>query len=148
SGKGARKMPGLTLFQALTLLLLFVFVYTSVRFAAQAIWEAYRMRSRLGDKEWAASDLKTSGTLQAKWLLHISSLLESLRVNMTVRQWTGASLVLLLAGAWLGAALFTTVKGMMILGAMLGSCPYLWLRFRLLSLQMKTRLEFLPAVEV
>jgi Flp pilus assembly protein TadB len=51
-------------------------------------------------------------------------------------------------GLTAGVLLFQSVPSACLLAVMAGSFPYLLLRMRLISRQMATRLEFLPAVEL
>jgi len=79
---------------------------------------------------------------------HVSDMLEAVSSRWTVVGVTTVSGILLIAGLLFGALFFQSVKGMIMLTVMIASVPYLLLRLRLLSLRLKTRLEFLPAVEV
>jgi hypothetical protein len=90
--------------------------------------------------EWARRYRKLFG--------HFTELLESVRSPFSVGAWLIVCSIMILGGALAGAFLFGSVKGMVVLSAILGSLPYLLLRIKLLGLQLKARLEFLPAVEV
>lgn len=79
---------------------------------------------------------------------HVALVLETVHSKLTVKLFMQMSVVLFLTGACVGALLFTSIKGIFTLGLILGLMPYLFFRMRLVSNQMKTRIEFLPAVEV
>lgn len=53
-----------------------------------------------------------------------------------------------LLGLGIGAYLFQSVRGFVLLSLMTAAVPYVWLRMQLISRQMRSRLDFLPAVEV
>ncbi|MEB3102154.1 type II secretion system F family protein [Ferviditalea candida] len=59
--------------------------------------------------------------------------------------WTA---MLSLSGIILGTLFFDGFRGVVSVALMLGGLPYLFLRIRLFNLQMQTRLELLPALEV
>lgn len=79
---------------------------------------------------------------------HLSELLESMRVPMRPEGLVLLSGLLMLAGMTVGALLFQSVKGCLLLGAVLALLPYTLLRTLLVHRQMQTRLDFLPAVEL
>lgn len=79
---------------------------------------------------------------------HLSVLLEVLRWRLSVPQFLLSSFVVACTGMWTGAFLFASLKGAVLCGVAGGSVLYLAARVRLLNRQMKSRLEFLPAVEV
>ncbi len=79
---------------------------------------------------------------------HLSELLESIESRISIGGVVTSTLVLSLAGFVAGAFFFQSFKGVLALTIILGSLPYAMLRMRLLSVRLRTRLEFLPAVEV
>lgn len=79
---------------------------------------------------------------------HLADLLESIQAKLHIGTFLFVSVLLLLSGIIGGFFCFRNVKGVLSAGGMLGLLPYLLLRMRLLSLQMKARLDFLPAVEL
>jgi hypothetical protein len=79
---------------------------------------------------------------------HLSDLLESVGGRFSMSGLVTVSAILWLAGFVAGAWFFQSVKGVLALSVMLGSFPYLALRMKLLSVRLKTRLDFLPAVEI
>ena len=48
----------------------------------------------------------------------------------------------------MGTFVFISMKGVFIIGLIFAVTPYIFLRMRLMSLQMKARIDFLPAIEV
>ncbi|SEO67799.1 type II secretion system F family protein [Paenibacillus sp. OV219] len=79
---------------------------------------------------------------------HLSELLESLHLEWRISSVAGLSLLLLLVGVSFGALFFQSLKGSLMLGGLLISLPYMTLRSMLTRRQMKTRVDFLPAVEL
>lgn len=79
---------------------------------------------------------------------HLSELLESLHLDWRVSSVAGLSLLLLLIGLSFGALFFQSMKGVLMLGGLLVSLPYMTLRSMLIRRQMRTRVDFLPAVEL
>lgn len=79
---------------------------------------------------------------------HLSELLEALRLPFRPAAVVLTSLLLLLTGTSLGALLIQSMKGTLLLGIVLGALPYTVLRVILVHGQMKTRIDFLPAVEL
>ncbi|MBM7565272.1 type II secretion system F family protein [Paenibacillus sacheonensis] len=79
---------------------------------------------------------------------HLSELLESLQSGLRPGSVVLLSLLLLLAGAAFGVLFFKSLKGLVLLGGVLGLLPYLLLRTMQVHRQMKTRIDFLPAIEL
>lgn len=79
---------------------------------------------------------------------HLERLLEVTQWIRSLSAFLVISAVFGLSGLAAGVFLFQSVKGVLVLTPLFSSLPYLLLRLRLLSKQFKTRLEFLPAVEV
>ncbi|QYR20737.1 type II secretion system F family protein [Paenibacillus sp. sptzw28] len=79
---------------------------------------------------------------------HLSELLESLQFNVQPGSVIITTVLMLLAGTSCGAMLFQSLKGTLLLGTVLGALPYMLLRMMLVHQQMKTRIDFLPAVEL
>jgi len=53
-----------------------------------------------------------------------------------------------MGGVLIGTLFFSSVKGVLSLGGILLLAPYISLRMRLLTIQMKSRINFLPAMEI
>jgi len=81
-------------------------------------------------------------------LRHLDDLLESLSLKMRAPAFVWMSMIGSLIGIAAGAYVFQSVKGIACLAIMMAVLPYTWLRMRLVTRQMRSRLEFLPAVEV
>lgn len=79
---------------------------------------------------------------------HISKLLESVHLKIKPNIFFLSSFMLLLIGSLAGTLFFGSMKGFMSMTIIFTGLPYLWLRMRLVSMQMKNKLEFLPAVEI
>lgn len=91
----------------------------------------------------------------ARWLAqyeapyrHLSDLLESMRWPLQPGGFVCLSAVLLIIGAGSGTLIFQSARGTMLFGLLLGVAPYLWLRMAIAQRQLKTQLDFLPAVEL
>ncbi|WP_051237116.1 type II secretion system F family protein [Paenibacillus pinihumi] len=91
----------------------------------------------------------------ARWLAkyeaphrHLSDLLESMRWPLQAGGFVLLCAVLFVTGAAGGIILFHSVKGAVLLAALLGAAPYLGLRMSLVQRQLNTQLDFLPAVEL
>lgn len=79
---------------------------------------------------------------------HLQNLLQAVNASFTVQWFTIFTMILLMLGATAGIFLFHQIKSTLILSLMLASIPYIYLRMKLLTLQMKRKEELLPAVEV
>jgi hypothetical protein len=80
--------------------------------------------------------------------MHLSDLLKSVSSNAQVGQLLALALILAMSGVFLGTFFFSSVKGVLSLSLILGALPYISLRMRLLTMQMRSRINFLPAMEV
>jgi Flp pilus assembly protein TadB len=144
-------MTRLDLFIAATLLLMFAFSFLAVRSLILVLYSGFRARSRIyslppvREAKNAASGLRSAG---AKLTDHVSTLLEAVGLKKEPLPFFITSVLLALVGLWLGLFFFVSAKGVAVMVAAGGGLPYLWLRMRLLTIQSKARLEFLPAVEV
>jgi Flp pilus assembly protein TadB len=138
------------LLQVCTVALLFVLAFLAIRHALSAVVRVGVLRRRLmSDKPQSAGErLDAVGTGVSRVEAHLNLLLEAVRWKLPARKFLAVSALLALAGSWIGLAFFSSVKGWLTVGGLAGLSPYVWMRFRLLNQQMKTRIEFLPAVEV
>lgn len=136
--------------QVIILLLLFLLLYLSVRLLLQAVLKRSTARYRLAyiHEQTLSSRLSRYMSRYNALHRHLTDLLESLRYRMSIGMFLYMTVLLTLAGAVAGAFLFGTLKGMGAMTVLLGTMPYVTLRMRLLGLQMKARLDFLPAVEL
>ncbi|GGG09175.1 type II secretion system F family protein [Paenibacillus abyssi] len=79
---------------------------------------------------------------------HLSELLESMRWPIHAGGFVLLSGLIALTGITGGLLLFQSFKGTLLLSSLSGAAPYLWLRLALMNRQLKTRMDFLPAVEL
>ncbi len=78
----------------------------------------------------------------------IAFLLESVNSKMKIKVFIQTSILLFIIGILIGSFLFGNLKGFIIFGMIFGALPYIILRIHLISFQMKSRIELLPAVEM
>jgi hypothetical protein len=83
-----------------------------------------------------------------KLWMHLSDLLKSVSSSLRVGQLLAIGVLLAMSGVFIGTLFFSSVKGVVTLGTILGIIPYISLRMRLLTIQMRGRINFLPAMEV
>lgn len=81
--------------------------------------------------------------------MHLQRVLELAGVKWSLGVWSFLflSICLLLTGVIVGALWLQTVRGVVLLAVMGAGLPYLVLRFRVTTFQMRAQLDFLPAVE-
>ncbi|GAA3410939.1 hypothetical protein ACFFNY_18845 [Paenibacillus hodogayensis] len=132
------------------LLLLFMLVYLFLHRLLHTVVRQARARYRLNFVKRAtfANRVAQYASRYNKLYRHLADLLESIQTRVHIGTFLFGSLLLLLLGIVGGFVCFGNAKGVLSAAAMLGLLPYLVLRLRLLSLQMKARLDFLPAVEL
>lgn len=130
--------------------LLFLLFYASIRLGLNVATER---RSRLGrlrsyrEDAWSGKltrQLEKAG----RPYRHIADLLQALGWKIGPGGFAFLSIVMALLGIACGALLFQSSRAVLLLSVMLGCVPYTALRMALVSRQMATRLEFLPAVEL
>lgn len=136
----------LILLQASLALLLFILLFVSLRNMGLALMNRHAARSRL-TQERKVRPLLTRGRT-ASLLRQLQDLLEVTRIIPSAEAFLTVSLLLGLTGVVCGVFVFQSVRGVIGLAPVCGLTPYVLLRLRLISLQLRTRLEFLPAVEV
>lgn len=136
--------------QGALLFSIFVLLYIAIRQLFDALfWKALR-RSKLQVLQTRTS---WRNRLQRRFAdhrltRHLQDLLESLNMKPNARMFLLISLIGAMIGLSAGAYFFQNIKGMIMLSVMIAATPYIWLRMRLISRQMRSRLDFLPAVEV
>ncbi|MEI7026959.1 type II secretion system F family protein [Paenibacillus sp. y28] len=132
------------------LLLLFFLLYTAIHRGLSLFFAQTAERSRLHYVQRSRLSQRFAGVMLRSPRLsrHLTDLLESGSSSYGLRTFVMLTAMLLLAGILFGSLLFYSVKGVVVLSVILASLPYLLLRLRLLGLQLQTRLDFLPAVEV
>lgn len=140
----------LTAAQIVFLLLLFLLLYFSLHTGLIHLLRRRKTRFRLQYVREERLSRRLVSRLENNHALyrHIAELLESVRSSVTIGMFLTGSLVLVLAGFLTGVLIFRTLKGALVMSLLPGSLPYLILRMRLIGLQLRARLEFLPAVEV
>lgn len=126
------------------LLFLLLFIAFKQLGSALARRRSARVRLSLNHEDRDCLKLLRSG----RFYQHLNDLLEATRLIRSVNALLLLSAMLALAGMACGVLAFRSLRGVIVLTGILSSAPYLLLRLRLLSRQLKTRLEFLPAVEV
>jgi Flp pilus assembly protein TadB len=144
-------MTRLDLFIAVTVLLMFAFTFLAVRYLLLGLYSGFRARARITGPPpdpRAKDAVPLRRAVRAKAAEHVSTLLEAVGLKKEPLPFFLASALLALCGLWLGLFFFVSAKGVVVMTATGGGLPYLWLRMRLLTIQAKARLEFLPAVEV
>ncbi|GIP35436.1 type II secretion system F family protein [Paenibacillus sp. J2TS4] len=132
------------------LLLLFLLVFTGIRGILLVTANRKLARIRLHHIREAAFGHRLSDILQRSGFLyrHLSDLLESTGSRVTLPVLFTTSFALLLSG-FIGAVLFfPSVKGIVALSLIAALLPYLILRMQLITNQLRTRMDFLPAVEI
>lgn len=132
------------------LLLLFMLAYLFLNRLLQTIVRRSVARYRLNYvRRGSFANRVAQLAMRYNWLYrHLADLLESIQARVHIGTFLFVSVLLLLAGIVGGFVCFGNAKGVLSAGGMLSLLPYLALRMRLLSLQMKARLDFLPAVEL
>lgn len=78
---------------------------------------------------------------------HLTRLLRSAYLNLTAGSLVILSVCMGSVGAMAGLLYFASAKGVIIIGTLSLAGPYIWLRSRLVSMQMKSRIDLLPAAE-
>jgi hypothetical protein len=132
------------------LLMLFILLFCFFRPLLQLAVRQRRTRFRLQHVRQAKIGNRLASRLKRYRVVytHLSELMEAVHSSFSISAFLTASFLLFLSGFLAGALLFQTLKGVFVLSFVLGTLPYLLLRMRLISIQLRTRLEFLPAVEV
>lgn len=131
------------------IVLLFLFVYTSFYVVLDRLFDRFRRSSRLNYvKRKFSFQSKFTAIQSHRGYQHITTLLASTNLPLQPIWFIYCSTILILIGIIGGYFIFHSIRGMVLLSLFLGTVPYLILRLRLLNIQMRTRLEFLPAVEV
>lgn len=132
------------------LLLLFLLFFLCFRYFLQVAVKKKTARLRLSYRKKSAW-----GSRMAEWLQrynrlyrHLGDLVETARFPLSIGFFLTVSTILFLGGIVGGVLLFSNGKGVLSLSLIMAASPYLLLRLKLISLHLKTRLEFLPAVEV
>lgn len=129
---------------------LFCSLFVAVRSLLDIWFQRQQMAGRLSYRRERRFGERLARYLQRydKAYRHLDELLESLQSGLRPGSIVVLSLLLLLAGAAFGILFFRSLKGLLFLGGVLGTMPYLLLRTMQVHRQMKTRIDFLPAIEL
>ncbi len=135
--------------QGAFIFLLFMLCYLWIHRLIHGAVRTVGSKSRLTFfRHFAARRLNRYAPRHPAWIRHIADSLESLQLYGKTGAFLMYSSILTAGGVVAGALVFHTMKGAAIAGVMGGLLPYLIVRIRLINLRMKTRIEFLPAVEI
>ncbi|KIL38888.1 hypothetical protein SD70_23690 [Gordoniibacillus kamchatkensis] len=131
-------------------MLLFLLFFSGVYALLQILVRRRTARSRLLHVKERKLDIRVAGWLSQfrRVYGHLHLLLEASHAKLGLGWFIVLTVMMLLLGIACGALFFQTVKGIVVLASMLGGLPYVWLRIHLISLRLRNRMEFLPAVEV
>ncbi|MEX2415267.1 MAG: hypothetical protein WD424_03915 [Paenibacillaceae bacterium] len=130
--------------------ILLVLIYIGLKYLIISVISRSIIRSRLSNN-WRLPFVgrgHTSFIHRYKLWVHLSDLLESVSSSLRVAQLLLIGVLLAMSGVLLGTLFFSSVKGVVSLGVILALIPYISLRMRLLTIQMRSRINFLPAMEV
>lgn len=140
----------LILAQVCLLVLLYVLFFIGIYSLLQAGLRQRAVRYRLRYKQDGRWHVRFAGWL-ARYrpvYKHLKLLLEAAQSRIGMGLFLAVSGILLLVGLTVGALFFQSLKGVTLLGGMMGGMPYVALRFNIISIRLRNRLEFLPAVEI
>jgi hypothetical protein len=132
------------------LLLLFALIYMFIRFLLISMIAQRKARYRLQYVQNSKLSSRLSQYLlkSNKLYQHLQLMIESVESKSSIGRIITISFLLLISGFLAGALYFQSFKGVIIITLIAASLPYLMLRMKLISVRLRTRLEFLPAVEV
>ncbi len=138
----------ITIVKSAFLIILFICLYICFRYAIESLLALSAKRARLSYIHTSKSKVSRPSGRMLLLAKHIEVVLTSIQLHMRPSNFILISILAALSGIISGYYLFGTIRGLLLLSVFLGVSPYLMLRLRLLNIQMKTRLEFLPAVEI
>jgi hypothetical protein len=129
---------------------LFLSLFIALRAALELWLSRQQLVSRLDYRQERTLRRRFARFLmrQERLYRHLSELLESLQLPLGPGSVVLLTVILLLAGTSAGLYLFKSAKGTLLLGGVMAVSPYMLLRMLLVQRQMKTRIDFLPAVEL
>ena len=134
------------------LIVLFIFIYLFVSRTLHSSLSFFRKRARLvhfQGRNGLLSQFKiTKSIKESRLYKHLETLIASTHAPLQTSTFANISIMLTLLGIIAGYFTFSHLRGLLLLTVLMGASPYLLLRMQLLNIQMRTRLEFLPAVEV
>lgn len=128
---------------------LFLLLFVSFRYGLLVWADTYSRKRRLNIKtnRWNLVSSK-QWTQLSRPNQHLLDLLLALGWRLNPQGFVTCSLLIGVTGSVAGVLVFQSLRSAIILLLILGCLPYLLLRMSLINRQMKTRLEFLPAVEL
>ncbi|WP_256761236.1 type II secretion system F family protein [Cohnella sp. WQ 127256] len=128
---------------------LFLLLFVSFRYGLLVWADTYSRKRRLNIKtnRWSLVSSK-QWTRLSRPNQHLLDLLLALGWRLNPQGFVTCSLLIGVTGSVAGVLVFQSLRSAIILLLILGCLPYLLLRMSLINRQMKTRLEFLPAVEL
>ncbi len=143
-------MTMFTLAKISSVVILVALTYISIKYLLISMISQSKIRSRLMNGFGRPFAGYSNRWLIRKYrlLMHLSDLLESVSSSLRVGQLLGICVLLATSGVLIGTFFFSSVKGVFSLGCILALIPYISLRMRLLTIQMRIRINFLPAMEV
>lgn len=130
---------------------LFLLLYAAFHMGIAVVWDQMLRRRRLLSRTSRTCSKPDPGNRNAPFgrlLTHITDLLAAVGWSVSPGSFVGLSMFLGGLGLFGGIALFASGGSALLLALIVGGLPYVLLRSRLVSLQMATQLEFLPAVEL
>ncbi|MBP1990909.1 hypothetical protein [Paenibacillus eucommiae] len=132
------------------IILLFALIYLFVRNLLLSFFRQKKARYRLQHVRDSQISNQLSAYLSKMNLgyKHLQELLEAVESKATINQILTVTFLLFISGFMFGALFFQSLKGVLVITLIGSTLPYLMLRMKLVSVRLKTRLEFLPAVEV
>lgn len=132
------------------LFLLFLLLYVVVRSVLHVAIRQRQARYRLHYVKMSTLSHRFSEFLgnRSRLVKHVKEMMESVETGLSMQTILMVSMILFLAGLLAGMLFFQSFKGILVLTFIGASLPYILLRLKLVSIRLKTRLEFLPAVEV
>lgn len=136
--------------QATLASILFLLLFYCFKHALLSISAKSGVRARLTyHKEERLEDRLKAALSRYEWLhTHLTVLTESTAIRMKISTFCVTTMLLLLFGVSSGIFVFQSVKGIAVMSLMSAAIPYMLLRLSLVNRQMRTRLDFLPAVEI
>jgi hypothetical protein len=132
------------------LLLLFVLVFLCARQLMLVLWRKRKARYRLKYVRNANITSRLSAYLSRFNIIniHLREILEAVESRLSISSMVTMMFILFLSGTMAGALFFQSLKGVLVLCFIAAAMPYILLRMRLITVRLRIRMEFLPAVEI
>ncbi|GIQ71019.1 hypothetical protein DUZ99_01535 [Xylanibacillus composti] len=129
------------------ILFLFLACFFAIRLLAGWYWGRLVLRRRLEKRKGPAGRF-AAVRRESKLLRDYELQLQAMGAVFTVRALAAACAMLALIGIVIGGVLFYSLQGMLVTAVLLSCSPLLYYQSKLIAFRMRTRLAFLPAVEV